>query len=311
MDKPRFVIDLHTHSTRSDGNDSVAELFQNAAARGLEVIAISDHDIFPPAVVEVGDARLPLRDFADSLGIKVIPAMEVSCDTDVDDVHIVAMGCDWESPLLEWIPALAQTSKVNGYKQVVERLRKSGIDIVWEELTGGGTRADDAVQKKHIFELVAQKGYAASWQAAKMMIRENPNFDIKREKPSPVATIKSIHEAGGVAILAHPYLIDEQVQWHGEPVTRDQYIRLLIESGLDGIETHYTYDKTSYKGNQTPAEIATEVVERYAHLVSILSGGSDYHGDAKKGTAPPRELGDAGIERDYFWDHQTLCALVK
>ena len=189
---------------------------------------------------------------------------------------------------------------------LVERLRDNGFDLHWEELTDNGRRSDEAVQKKHIFELLARKGYAENWQAAKIMVRDNPDYDIKREKPCPVATIRSLHDAGGVAILAHPYLIDETVRLDGNAVSRDHYIRRLIDAGLDGIETHYTYDKTSYKGTMTPEAIDQEVMERYGEMVPILSGGSDYHADHKKGVANPRMIGDAGIELEYFINHPLL-----
>lgn len=311
MSQPLFTIDLHTHTTRSDGNDSVTELLGHAAARGMSVVAITDHDVLPPEGVSVDGRLVPLGEFARSFGISVIPGTEVSCDTFVDDVHIVGFGCEWKSPLLQWIPELARTSKINGYKQVVDRLRKSGFDVCWEELTNGGTRSDDAVQKKHIFELIALKGHAPNWQAAKLMIRENPDFDVKREKPSPFDTIKSIHEAGGIAILAHPYLIDAELGCDGETLTRRDYILRLIDAGLDGIETCYTYDKTSYTGTQTSEEIQREVERLYDGAVSIFSGGSDYHADAKKGVVNARELGDAGVTPDYFWSHPILSRLCE
>ena len=306
-----YEIDLHAHTTRSDGNDSPAELLENAAARGLKVVAMTDHDVLPPENLDKDGVRWSVAGYAASLGIGVMRGIEVSCDTAVDDVHIVGFGCDWRSPAVQWLPELAVTSKTLSYKVLVEKLCAAGMTLLrWEDLLEGGRTAEE-IQKKHIFELIASKGYAPSWQAAKIMIRDNPEYDVKREKPDPVKTVQSLHEAGGIAILAHPYLIDETVSLHGAAVSRDAYIRRLIEAGLDGIETRYTYDKTSYKGTMSPDAIRREVEERYGSAVSILSGGSDYHADHKKGVANSRQLGDAGVPLDYFLQHPALARLCE
>ncbi|MDR1478416.1 MAG: PHP domain-containing protein [Planctomycetaceae bacterium] len=307
--RPKYTVDLHSHTNRSDGNDEPAEFLRNASEIGMLVVAITDHDVFPPATVSVDNKTIPTQEYAKSLGLSVLLGMEVSCETNVDDVHIVCFGCDWGKSPLSRLPAIVEESKIESYRQVVERLRLNGMNILWSELTCDVGRVDGGVQKKHIFELLAAKGYAESWQAAKIMVRDNPDYDIKRQKPDAIATIQSIHDAGGIAILAHPYLIDEEVTSEGKLVSRDVFIRRLIDAGLDGIEATYTYDKTSYKGKQSPAEIANEVIERYRGLVAIISGGSDYHGDHKKGTKNPRRIGDAGIEVEYFQNNKILREL--
>ncbi|MDR1483773.1 MAG: PHP domain-containing protein [Planctomycetaceae bacterium] len=309
--KPNYVIDLHSHTTRSDGNDDPAEFLRNAAAIGMSVVAITDHDVFPPETVSVDNNNIPTKEYASLLGISVLLGIEVSCDTNVDDVHIVGFGCDWKSASISWLPADVEESKVLSYRQVVERLRANGIDVSWSNLTDEVGRKDASVQKKHIFELIAAKGYAENWQAAKIMVRDNPDYDVKRRKPDAVGIVHAIHDAGGVAILAHPYLIDETAKLDGKQVSRDEYIRHLIKAGLDGIEAVYTYDKTSYKGKQTPIEIAKEVVERYGSQVKIISGGSDYHADHKKGTTNPRRIGDAGVDVEYFRNNKFLSKLLK
>lgn len=309
--RPRRRIDLHTHTTRSDGNDTPAELLDHAAKLGMLVVAVTDHDVLPPETVSWNGRELSLGEYAEKLGLGVLPGIEVSSDTFVDDAHIVGFGCDWRSEAIQWLPRMAVESKITGYRQLVDRLRQNGFELYWEELTGDGRRTDDTVQKKHVFELLAKKGYAETWQAAKIMVRDNPEYDVKREKPCPIETIRSLHEAGGVAILAHPYLIDETVMVDGKKTTRDRYIRRLIDAGLDGIETSYTYDKTSYKGTMSPEEIRREVIDRYGHVVSILSGGSDYHADGKKGVANPRRIGDAGVDVDYFFSHPLLPGLCE
>jgi predicted metal-dependent phosphoesterase TrpH len=309
--QPNYLIDLHSHTNRSDGNDTPAEFLRNAAEIGMSVVAITDHDVFPPEFILSDGVEIRTRDYARSLGLSVLLGIEISCDTNVDDVHVVGFGCNWNSPSISWIPADVEESKVVSYRQVVERLRSNGIDVSWSELTDAVGRSDSGVQKKHIFELIAAKGYAETWQAAKIMVRDNPEYDVKRRKPNAADIIQAIHEAEGIAILAHPYLIDEMVTSENKTIARDEYIKNLINAGLDGIESVYTYDKTSYKGNQTPDEIAKEVVNRYGKLVKIISGGSDYHADHKKGTKNPRKIGDAGVELEYFHNNKILSELVE
>ena len=307
---PNYRVDLHCHTTRSDGNDTPLELIQNAAALGMKVIAITDHDVLPPETIEKDGSVFPLSEIATDYGITVVPGIEISCDTLVDDVHIVGFLCDWKSPAMTQIVEFAEESKVNSYRELVEKLGSQGFNLTWNELLLDGKRQPEAVQKKHIFELLAAKKYAPTWSDAKIMVRDNPNYDIKREKPDPIEAIRTIHGAGGIAILAHPYLIDETVAVSNRMLSRDEYIRRLIDAGIDGIESRYTYDKTSYKGSQSKEEIRREVEERYASSVDFLSGGSDYHADHKKGTKNARQIGEAGVPEEYFYSHPTLRRLI-
>ena len=97
---PRYLCDLHTHSWRSDGNDSVTELIDRAAALGMKVLALTDHDIRPPLTLEAeGIAKSP-KAYATQKGLAFIPGIEYSCDTWVDDVHVVGLGCDFTHPRL-------------------------------------------------------------------------------------------------------------------------------------------------------------------------------------------------------------------
>lgn len=96
-------------------------------------------------------------------------------------------------------------------------------------------------------------------------------------------------------------LIDEPISLPDRKINRDQYINDLINSGLDGIEACYTYDKTSYSGNQSKQEIFDEIVKKYKNCVSILSGGSDYHADDQKGVQNARRIGECGVSLEYFY----------
>jgi 3',5'-nucleoside bisphosphate phosphatase len=286
MEYAKYPCDLHTHTLRSDGNDTPRELLKNAAKAGLKVVAITDHDTPPPS---------GLDEYADKLDITYLPGYEFSCDTNVDDVHICGYAMDWHHPALAEEVAMARNSKNNAYKQLCEILTAKGIVINWEQDILNGRTADE-VERKHIFEAIAAKGYCPTWSEAKIMVRDDADLNVKRRKIDAVAAIDLIHKCGGVAVLAHPYLIDEVIDGG---LSRTEYIERLINAGLDGIEASYTYDKTSYKGDLAPEQVEAEIRETYAGRL-LISGGSDYHAGHKKGNAKVRGLGERGISMEEF-----------
>lgn len=312
--KAIYPVDLHSHTKNSDGNDTYEESIRNAAARGLAILAITDHDVIPLSEITVEGRQLSPVEFAKSLGLTLLPAIEISCDTDVDDVHIVGLGCDFSGSAFQEFAASMVNSKLISYRKLTEVLCANGIQVTWEMVkdNNGMKLEDNQVQRKHIFETIARAGYTKDWSQAKILVRDNPNYNVKREKIDPLDAIRLIHDAGGLAILAHPYLIDEEVPLDGKTVTREAYIQRMIDAGLDGIEAAYTYHKTSYKGTMTPEQIEEQVRQKYGHILKIISGGSDYHDDEKKGMDPQkaRQLGEKGITLDYFTNNAYLSQLV-
>lgn len=295
---------MHCHTTRSDGNDTPEELIESAVLLGLHSVAITDHDIGPPR--EIGG--LPATEYAAERGVILVPGYEFSCDTLVDDVHICGYRMNWDHQELAAEVEAARRSKADGYRELCERLTAIGMPVDWNEHILHYTnpsgkpavRTEDEVQRKQIFEAMAALGHAPTWSDAKLMVRDNPELNVRRRKIDPIDAIRLIHTCGGIAILAHPYLIDERIAEEGRPQTRFEYIDRLVEAGLDGIEVRYTYDKTSYKGDKSPVEIEVEVRSRYADRVRFLSGGSDYHADHKKGASKVRRLGERGLTIEEF-----------
>ena len=177
-------------------------------------------------------------DYAWSRGLRLLRGIEISCETTAEDCHIVCLGCDWTDPWFDALEKSVVESKVGSYRELVRRLSADGMEMTWEEVleNGGSPVAEDQVQKKMIFELIARKGYQKDWSAAKLMVKNTPAYQILREKPDPVEVIRQVHRCGGVAIMAHPYLVNEPVRLPDGTMGRAAYIDRLIEAGLDGIE---------------------------------------------------------------------------
>lgn len=287
-----YKCDLHTHTTVSDGKDTYEELLLAAKNRGLNVVAITDHDKVPLNVIIVNGREISPVEYAKSLGVKLIPGIEYSCDTQIEDVHIVGLGCDFSYEGFEKANEDIKKGKIKSYRVFAEQ-----VGIEWNKVVEA-CQGEENVQKKRIFELMAEAGMVQSWKEAKLMAQSNEKLkSIKREKISPKSAIELIHAAGGIAILAHPLLIDEKLP---QGKTREEYIEEIIGFGIDGIEAAYPYSKTSYKGNLTDDEAESYIREKYEGRVKIMSGGSDYHNDARSGIVNGRELGEKGISQEYF-----------
>ena len=311
MNQAIYLCDLHTHSNRSDGNDSPLELIGCAVASGLRILALTDHDIIAPDFIQIGDTKVNPVMYAKQLNLILLPGIEFSCDTVVDDVHIIALGCNWNHPFFATEHQASIESKIEGYRELCRLLTEDGMIINWKsDILLDGKRDEKAVQRKMIFEVMAQKGYMDNWSTAKLLVKNTARYSVKRKKPDPIDIIEKIHQSGGVAIMAHPYLVSETAQWKGNSISRAGYIEKLIEAGLDGIEAGYPYDKTSYDGALTPEQIEAEVQDAYEHRLPIISGGSDYHNEGRKGAKRPRQLGERGIHMDKFIGNPILRRLA-
>lgn len=309
--KTNYPVDLHCHTTGSDGADTPKELIDSAAELGMKVIAITDHDVLPPSKIEVAGQMVDPVVYAKNKGVKLLPGIEFSCETEIEDVHVVVLGCDYTDPKILEINQKIVDSKIDAYQKLVELLSEKGYPMTWEEVLNYNniSRKPEDVQKKLIFNLMAEKRYVDTWSDAKLLIRNDPQLSIKREKPGAIEIIKLAHETGGIAILAHPYLIDPVVKTQGETMSRDDFIKTLVNAGLDGIEAAYTYDKTTYKGELTKDEIIKKVALDYQDKVKIISGGSDYHADYKKTDKNIRSIGECGITWEYFQQNERLAKL--
>jgi len=244
-------VDLHIHSTASDGQLEPEDIVRKSAESGLTVIAIADHD----SVDGIASALVAAKAFP---WLKVIPCVELSTDVPSGEVHILGYFIDYTSQELLATLKRLRNSRRERAKGMVAKLGSLGIHIEWQrvqEIAGSGS-----IGRPHIAQAMLEKGYIASLKEAftEYIGRGGPAY-VEREKMTPVEAVELILQAKGLPVLAHPFTIND-------PET------LVIElkaAGLVGIEAYYdgyTADEISRLVN---------LADKYG---LIASGGSDYHG---------------------------------
>ncbi len=256
------IGDFHLHSTASDGVHSPTWVMETAAARGVRVLSLTDHD--------TTDGVAEAREAADRLGLRLIPGMELSSDYGRADVHLLAYGFDVTSKPLQDFLAWLRSGRIDRVHKIVSILRENGMPIQVKrvfEIAG-----EASVGRPHVARALVEGGHVASVQEAfDLWLGNGKPADIDREKLSPQDAIKMVRDNGGVVFAAHPIFIGEDYA---------DVLRQFAAWGIEGIETFYKhYD--------------AETVERHRLLAESLgiatSGGSDYHG---LGNPDDREIGD-------------------
>ena len=255
------MIDLHVHSTCSDGTLSPTELVDYAIQKGLSAFALTDHDC-----VEGLDTILS---YAKSLpnAPEIIPGIELSTDENGQEVHMVGLFIDHHNPEFNQYLQEFIASRTTRNKKMCHLLQEHGMNITYEELEAEFPGA--VLTRAHYAKLLLKHGYVKSIKEAfERFLGDHCPCYVSREKITPVMAIDLIKKAGGLAILAHPIL------YHMSDARLDALVQKLKEAGLTGIEAIYS--------TYSPAE------ERQIRKLStkydlLLSGGSDFHGENKPG----------------------------
>ena len=244
-------VDLHIHSTASDGQLTPADIIREAAERGLTFIALADHD----TVDGIASAQAAAQAFP---RLKVIPCVEISTDTPQGEVHILGYFIDYTDPELKATLDRFRDSRLGRAQGMVAKLETLGIHIDWQrvqEIAG-----DSSMGRPHIAQAMLEKGYITSIKQAftEYLGHDRPAY-VEREKITPEETVELILEAKGLPVLAHPLTINEP----------EAMIIKLKTAGLVGIEAYYD----GYTTEETNRLVG--LADRY-NLVA--TGGSDYHG---------------------------------
>jgi predicted metal-dependent phosphoesterase TrpH len=250
-------LDLHLHTTHSDGSLPPGEVVALAHKAGVSALAITDHDI----TTAIPEAVAAGRQF----GIEVIPGLEVSSWYGDSELHVLGYFLDWQDAALNERLAALRESRHRRNPKIIERLQALGIDIRYDEVRAlAGT---EAVGRPHIARVLMNKGVVASAKEAfdRFLANGGPAY-VPRELPSPAEAIRWIKAARGLAVLAHPTWVKTT-----EGTLMD-LVRQLKADGLDGVEVHYS----THTPRQTRAYL-----DLTKQLNLLVTGGSDFHGITK------------------------------
>lgn len=259
------MIDLHTHSTRSDGTLSPSELVDYAVKKGLSALALTDHDS-----VDGLDEALNHAKELKAQGInapEVIPGIEFSTEYMGKDIHILGLFIDYKSG--EFVKYLKDfvDSRDNRNKKMCEMMVADGINMPYEDLLK--ECPDSVITRAHMARFMVEHGIVKDRSAAfEKYIGDHCKYFLSREKITPEMAIDLILKANGIPILAHPIL------YHLSVKNLEELIARLKAAGLMGIEAIYTTYSSSDEG------LIRDFAKKY-HL--LLSGGSDFHGANKPG----------------------------
>ena len=265
------MIDLHTHTTASDGRCTAAELVARAAAAGVRVLAVTDHDTVA-SCREAGEACA-------AAGIEFVAGIEVTAVRDDTDVHTLGYFLDLDSPTLAAFLGEQRRHRIARVRQMIDRLASFGVMLDGDAILRPA--CDDpstSAGRPWIARALVAAGHVTSVNEAfdRWLAGGRPAF-VPRLAATPEQVIGRVHEAGGIASIAHPGLLK-----------RDEWLPSLVEAGLDAIEAYHT---------DHDAAATSRYLAMAATLGVAVSGGSDYHGDSHHGG---RTIGDVSLPREAY-----------
>ncbi len=254
-----ITVDLHLHTTASDGRLTPTELVELTAAKGLRTISVSDHDT-TAGLVEAQQAVNQIR------GMRLIPGIELSCDVPGGEVHMLGYFMDVEDSGFQEMLAGFREGRLARGEGMVRKLAEFGMEIEWErvlEIAG-----DASVGRPHIAQALVEKGYFPEpSEAFREYLGRNGKAYVERAKLTPPDAVKLLNDVGGVAVFAHPWF----ERRGNEPEPEQSLIETVEElkaAGLHGMEVHYAmYDAAT-------VDWLADVARAYD---LIPCGGSDYH----------------------------------
>lgn len=258
------LVDLHLHTTASDGRLSPAQLVRLAVAQGLKQVSISDHD----TTEGLAEAYLAAEELG---GLRIIPGIELSTDVPGDEIHMLGYFIQYADEGFQEVLRRFRKGRVDRARLMVEKLAGLGINLEWErvqQIAGEGS-----VGRPHIALAMVEMGYCKEpREAFPEYLGRNGLAYVERPKMTPAEAVEMLVNVGGVPVLAHPgYLSDMETR-----------IAELVDIGLVGMEVYY-------------AHYSPDTVQHLAQVAArfglIPCGGSDYHGLGNTGEPLPGALG--------------------
>ena len=252
------MIDLHTHTTCSDGSDTPLALVKKAASSGITVLGIADHDTtsgWSEAVASLhGNLRLAL-------------GAEVSCLTEDNvSVHMLGLLFDGENEPLQQLLSDCRDTRIPRMKKMIENLQGAGYEITLEDVAAA-TPQGATLGRPHLADaLVVKKIVKSRDEAFTDLLHNESPFYVSHFAPTPEDSIRAIRAAGGVAVIAHPF-----ASRRGQTLSSDSFAS-LVAAGLNGIEVFHR--------DQSEDERA-QLIKIAGELDLVVTGSSDYHGTGK------------------------------
>jgi len=249
---PGGRADLHVHTTASDGLLTPSQVVDRAAAAGLAAVGIADHDTV--AGIEPALARAAELGSGAPL---VVPAVEINTDWEEGEIHILGYFIDWRGPALTRTLEGLRRGRLRRIEKIVGALRGLGITVSVQRIIS--LCEEGSVGRPHVARALVEAGYVSSVREAfqRYLARGRPGY-VARDRFTPVKAVRTVREAGGVAVLAHPGLD-----------TSPEFIDELIEAGLEGVEVYHP-------------DHGPEAERFYLALAArkglVVTGGSDSHG---------------------------------
>ncbi len=251
------MIDLHAHTTASDGTMSPNKLVILAKEHGIEAIAITDHDTVDgiPEAIATGERE----------GVEVVPGLELSVEHNPGSMHILGLLIDHENEQLNDALREIQASRSTRNPKIIDKLNEFGLDLSIEEvekISGGGQ-----LGRPHIAAALIQKGYVRTVQEAfDKYLKKGASAYFERHRLTREETVDMIHGAGGLVIIAHPGTLGVNGQ------QLDSLLQELKDVGFDGIEVFYN------NHSQIEEDRLMQAADKFGFLIS---GGTDFHGENK------------------------------
>lgn len=244
-------VDLHSHTTCSDGRDEPAGLARKARAAGIDVLAVTDHDTL--------DGIAPAAREGRKIGLRVVAGLEMSSQAEGRDVHVLGIGVDpGHEALRAQLAAMRRARKVR-VRRICAALAKAGVPLEPEDVLAeaGGK----SVGRKHVARALVRRGLVPNEGIAfEQYLGEGAPAHVASTELSPAQAASFIRRAGGLPVLAHPHFFGD-----------DAFVRRLLDSTLfAGIEAHHRFERPR-------KYLAYLAIARERNL--LVTGGSDYHGD--------------------------------
>ena len=273
------MIDLHTHTTASDGRCAPAELVERARAAGVTVLSVTDHDTVA--------ACAATQTACGGAGIAFVPGIEITAVREQVDVHVLGYFIDPKAAALLRFLAEQRQRRFDRIARMIQRLAELGIPLDRDAVLGLALEnPGTSIGRPWIARALVAGGYVANTNDAfsQWLSRGRPAF-VARGGATPAEVVSHIHAAGGIASMAHPAL-----------VRRDEWIAGFASAGLDAIEAYHTNHDEAATGHYRALA---------ANLGLAVTGGSDYHADHSHGSPHP---GSVSLARE---DYERLVAVRR